>query len=116
VDNEDLWIQFNSTLRWVMEKNGRLYPAGQNTQDLGYSGGGELRTGYFGTSLDLVARATRRELVLRNATTSNTTTVQAGAAGSASDVYAANFGRHKRSGAHDKRFWRVVVLDDIIWC
>jgi hypothetical protein len=83
VDNEDLWIQFNSTLRWVMEKNGRLYPAGQNTQDLGYSGGGELRTGYFGTSLDLGRSSnTTGTLVLRNATNSNTTTVQAGAAGS----------------------------------
>lgn len=79
VDNEDLWIQFNNTLRWVMEKGGRLYPAGQNTQDLGYPSGGELRNGYFGTSLNLgISTSSQGQLIFRTTATGFTTTVEGG--------------------------------------
>ena len=81
VDNEDLWLQFNNTLRWVFEKGGRVYPAGQNTQDLGYLSGGELRTGYFGTSIQLgISSNITGTAVFRNSTNSFLTTLRAGAA------------------------------------
>lgn len=80
--NHPFVIYQNNTAAWGVntDKHWRPYD-GNNTQDIGTSVV-KPRTLYLGTSLDLGnSSSLTGELVLRNATNSNTTTIKAGAAG-----------------------------------
>lgn len=80
--NHPFVIYQNNTASWGVntDKHWRPYD-GNNTQDIGTSVV-KPRTLYLGTSLDLGNSASLTgELILRNATNSNTTTIKAGAAG-----------------------------------
>lgn len=80
--NHPFVIYQNNTAAWGVntDKHWRPYD-GNNTQDIGTSVV-KPRTLYLGTSLDLGNSASLTgELILRNATNSNTTTIKAGAAG-----------------------------------
>ena len=80
--NHPFVIYQNNTAAWGVntDKHWRPYD-GNNTQDIGTTAV-KPRTLYLGTSLDLGNSASLTgELILRNATNSNTTTIKAGAAG-----------------------------------
>ena len=80
--NHPFVIYQNNMAAWGVntDKHWRPYD-GNNTQDIGTTAV-KPRTLYLGTSLDLGNSASLTgELILRNATNSNTTTIKAGAAG-----------------------------------
>lgn len=77
--NHPFGLYANNAERWTVGTTGHLTPGASNSYDFG-SAGLPVRTGYFGTALNLgIGSSTTGQIVLNNSSNANTTTLQSGA-------------------------------------